>query len=335
MKKIILSLLLFCLSYAILAQDTFSIVAVDPETGEIGSAAASCVDGVPDDQFVDFLTAIIPNRGGIMSQAFICVPNPNLANAETQMANGASPSEIIDFLLANDACAAGNFNPQWRQYGIADFDSMGNPRTAGFTGSLNESYAEDRQGANYSIQGNILLDASVIDNMEANFLNTEGTLADKLMAAMQGANFPGADSRCLVDNTSSKLAYLMVYRPDDDPDDPYLRLAVPSQAPGVEPIDMLQDMYTSFLSTSEFEWAKTVKIAPNPVKDNLILSIPDNIMITNAIIVDIQGRQVFQPSVSQLNQTERSTNIQFLASGFYVLKLNTSNGQTAVKFLKH
>ena len=70
-------------------------------------------------------------------------------------------------------------------------------RTAGFTGNLADDYKEDRQGATYSIQGNILLNQSVIDNMEYNFLNTEGSLAEKLMAAMQGANFAGADSRCL------------------------------------------------------------------------------------------------------------------------------------------
>ena len=122
-----------------------------------------------------------------------------------------------------------------------------------------DDYKEDRQGATYSVQGNILLDASVIDNMEDNFNNTTGTLADKLMAAMQGANFAGADSRCLADGTSSTTAYLLVYRPDDDPSDPYLRLNVGQQPPGTEPIDILQDLYNNFLSTESFELQQQIQ----------------------------------------------------------------------------
>ena len=112
-----------------------------------------------------------------------------------------------------------------------DFDDSGNVRTAGFTGNLADDYKEDRQGTTYSIQGNILLNQSVIDNMEYNFLNTEGSLAEKLMAAMQGANFPGADSRCLDEGTSSATAFLVVYDPEDLPNQPSLALNIGSQPP--------------------------------------------------------------------------------------------------------
>ena len=110
------------------------------------------------------------------------------------MNNGLSPDEIIDWLIENDQCNALSF--YYRQYGIVDIDENGEVRTAGYTGSFADNYKEDRQGTNYSIQGNILLDQSVIDNMENNFNNTQGNLAEKLMSAMQGANFAGADSRC-------------------------------------------------------------------------------------------------------------------------------------------
>ena len=36
---------LFFINWAT-AQDTFSIIAVDPQTGEVGSAGATCVDGI-------------------------------------------------------------------------------------------------------------------------------------------------------------------------------------------------------------------------------------------------------------------------------------------------
>ncbi|MDX1463443.1 MAG: hypothetical protein R3359_10330, partial [Marinirhabdus sp.] len=56
------------------AQDTFSIIAVDPDTGEIGSAGASCVQGIGNQGIIDIITKIIPGRGGVNSQAYVCIP---------------------------------------------------------------------------------------------------------------------------------------------------------------------------------------------------------------------------------------------------------------------
>lgn len=47
------------------------------------------------------------------------------------MIEGMSPEEIIAWLVANDV----QNNPQVRQYGITDFDSLGHPRSAAFTGT--------------------------------------------------------------------------------------------------------------------------------------------------------------------------------------------------------
>ena len=201
MKKFIISIL-FLIPSILLSQDTFSIIAVDPETGEVGAAGATCLFG-ESNGLIDIISSIIPGKGGVISQAYVCVPNINMTNATTLMELGYSPAQIITWLNNNDSCNAGNY--QYRQYGIIDFDESGNVRTAGYTGNLADDYKEDRQGATYSIQGNILLNQSVIDNMEYNFLNTEGSLAEKLMAAMQGANFPGADERCLL--THDKFYY--------------------------------------------------------------------------------------------------------------------------------
>ena len=179
--------LLICCTVA--AQDTFSIIGVDPATGEVGSAGASCVTGVGSAGIIDIITDIIPGRGGVNSQAYVCIPNTNLENAIARMEEGLNPQEIIDWLLLNDSCSSQNFDPAFRQYGIADLDGGGNPRTAGWTGNMTDDYKEDRQGANFSVQGNILLDVSVINNMEANFNNTSGTLADKLMAGNARCKF--------------------------------------------------------------------------------------------------------------------------------------------------
>lgn len=333
MKSFLLLFLLIAFNIQLTAQDTFSIIAVDPDTGEIGSAGASCVTGVGASGIIDIITKIIPGRGGVNSQAWVCIPNVNLNNAIDQMENGASPSEIIDWLLNNDACSSQNFNPEFRQYGIADFDLDGNPRVAGFTGSQADDYKEDRQGATFSIQGNILLSQIVIDNMENNFNSTEGTLADKLMAAMQGANLPGADSRCLSAGTSSTTAYLLVYRPDDDPSDPYLRLNVGQQAPGIEPIDLLQDLYDSFLSDGDFTLASQIQLFPNPTTNFINITLASGIVIDTLTVYNLEGKSI-NFSLTETSPSKLVIDTEPFSAGMYFLNIETTQGKATFKFLK-
>ena len=118
-KKIYLALFAFIFSSQISAQDTFSIIAVDSLTGEVGAAGATCVDGIAAWGGIQLLNKIIPGKGGVNAQAYICLnPHINLDNAITEMEGGLSPQEIIDWLQDNDACFSQNFNPDYRQYGI-------------------------------------------------------------------------------------------------------------------------------------------------------------------------------------------------------------------------
>jgi uncharacterized Ntn-hydrolase superfamily protein len=333
MKKLYPFLILVLLSFGIKAQDTFSIIAVDPVTGDIGSIGASCVTGATG-AFDTWVTDIIPGKGGVNAQAWICLPNINLQNAMARMEEGLSPQEIIDWLLLNDACSSGNYDPEYRQYGIVDLDMNGDPRSAGWTGSLADDYKEDRQGINYSVQGNILLDQSVIDNMEDNFNNTEGTLADKLMAALQGANFPGADSRCLTNGTSSRAAWFVVYRADDEPGEPYLRLVVPTQTIGVEPIDVLQDMYDDFLAVNEFILKDLVHLYPNPVSNELVVSYDSSLDIADMEILDVNGRRILWIDPSSTAEDRLTIDVSSLQNGIYFINLISSKGSLSMKFVK-
>ena len=334
MKILYTLLFVFLVKATLTAQDTFSIIAVDPVTGDIGSAGASCVTGIGSAGIIDIITDIIPGRGGVNSQAYVCIPNTNLQNAIAQMEAGSSPSEIIDYLLLNDSCASAGFNPEYRQYGIADFDGSGNPRTAGWTGSLADNYKEDRQGSNFSIQGNILLNQTVIDNMEANFNSTSGTLADKLMAAMQGANFAGADSRCLASGTSSTTAYLLVYHADDDPNNPYLRLNVGQQASGIEPIDLLQDLYDTFLGVEENTIASKIQLFPNPATDTLSLIVDTSVSIMSYQLFYISGKKMIPNNEESFNNKTLEIHISGLNTGVYFLRVATNLGDTTLKFIK-
>jgi uncharacterized Ntn-hydrolase superfamily protein len=335
MKYLYTLLLTFFLFGTVSAQDTFSIIAVDPATGEVGSAGASCVTGVGSQGIIDIITDIIPGRGGVNSQAYVCIPNINLQNAIMRMEMGDSPTEIIDWLIANDACGSQNFDPEFRQYGIADFDGNGDPRTAGFTGNMTDDYKEDRQGANFSIQGNILLNQTVIDNMENNFNNTAGTLADKLMAALQGANFPGADQRCLAAGTSSTTAYLLVYKEDDLPGEPYLRLNVGQQPSGTEPIDILQDLYDNFLALQDNELKARLLLYPNPAKDMITIERQASLTIESFEIYNVNGKRVSETISADMNKLKSEINVSNFQSGIYFLRVMSTEGTATLKFVKN
>jgi len=236
MKRLIIFIVSLVLSFGVTGQDTFSITAIDTLTGEVGSAGASCIGAPQIPQGCKILSDVIPGKGVIHTQAYYLVQNQNYARQ--LMLAGHSPEEIIDSLVANDW----QNNPSKRQYGIVDLFE-GSVRAAAFTGANCDNYKNHLTGSHYTIQGNILLGQEILDSMEVRFLNTDGDLACKLMAALQGAKVIGADTRCINHGTSSLSAFLRVGKPDDPYNDLYLDLNVPSALSGVDPIDSLQVLF--------------------------------------------------------------------------------------------
>jgi uncharacterized Ntn-hydrolase superfamily protein len=255
-QNIFIGIAMLCLSVILQGQDTFSIVAVDSVTGEIGSAGASCVGSSSSyPHGAAILSDVIPGIGAIHTQASYLPGNQQYAH-DLMMA-GFSPQQIIDSLIANDAGG----NNKTRQYGIVDYNN-GHPRSASYTGVNCQNYKNDTNNIYYSIQGNILLGQLVIDSMQVRFLNTTGTLADRLMAALQGAKMIGADTRCAVHNSSSLSSFLRVARPDDPYDTLYcdLYMAYPQNFSGicpVDPIDSLQTLYNLWKTTTTINKIRT------------------------------------------------------------------------------
>ena len=232
MKQFIFYTILLILPTGVLCQDTFSIVAVDTITMEVGSAGASCIDGSI------IISDVLPGIGAIHTQSFW--NQSNQINARNWMNEGYTAQEIISLLINNDA----QNNPSIRQYGIITLDTTS--RSAAFTGDNCYNYKNHIIGPNYAIQGNILLGQEVLDSIEHNFLNTEGPLYVKLMAAMQGANISGADSRCLQFETSSLSSFLRLAKEDDRPDSLYIDINVNNLDYGIEPIDSLQVLFDNW-----------------------------------------------------------------------------------------
>jgi uncharacterized Ntn-hydrolase superfamily protein len=180
------------------AEATWSVVGVDPETGEVGVAVASCVDVE-----VSVVPVLVPGVGAAASQADLSQPSgKRLAEA---MSDGATAEETVERVVAADD------SPEDRQFGVVVLDDGG----AGWTGSDTFDVALDRRSTDgtVSVQGNILVSKTVVEAAIAAFNATEGDLADRLLAALVAGADEGGDLRC-GDQTATSAA-LIVARPGD------------------------------------------------------------------------------------------------------------------------
>lgn len=303
------------------AQHTFSIVAVDSVTGEIGSAGATCGDSIiwPGTPGAYIISDVLPGLGAIHSQAYWVAQNQQ--NAREQMTGGNSPEEIIAWLEENDVQSS----PGSRQYGIVSYNG-GSPLSAAYTGQFADSYKGHLIGPGYAIQGNILLGPQILDSMEARFLRQKGSLALKLMAAMQGANVVGADSRCTPEGTSSLSAFIRVAKPDDAADKLFLDINVAGTAKGIEPIDVLQDKFDKWHWTyvPEMVSEQWVAVFPNPAKDRLqVVSQRGNwasVEVFNSLGQRVAG--------SYVAGTEISFPTEKLATGLYSVHIRFPTSHT-------
>jgi uncharacterized Ntn-hydrolase superfamily protein len=332
MKKIaILSLTLtFYMVSTALAQDTFSIVAVDSTTREVGSAGASCVDlfafNLPDPSFIGDL---IPNIGAINTQSYYLASNQS--NARNRMLAGETPIQIINWLETNDA----ESNPLVRQYGIAGFNGQ-NASSAAYTGANCFDYKNHKTGNiagfYYAIQGNILSGQQIIDSMEYKFRNASGSLACRLMAALQGANQVGADSRCAGNNTSSLFAYVKVAQSNDLIDAPSFNIGVKTQdGQQIEPIDSLQVIFNvqnncSLSGISNTISDKNITVFPNPSNGFFTITLPVN--HAQIFVMDMLGQVILQ------TETNRKTEeIKIEKNGVYTLSVITNKGRFQKKII--
>jgi len=157
---------------------TFSIVARDSITGELGVAVASRFFAVG--TVVPWARAEV---GAVATQSFA---NTTFGPRGLDLLErGATPAEAVRILLRHDE------DPARRQIGVVSADGA----SATYTGEGCMKWAGGRSGRNYAVQGNILAGEAVVTEMERAFLETKGTLADRLYAALSAGDAKGGDAR--------------------------------------------------------------------------------------------------------------------------------------------
>jgi uncharacterized Ntn-hydrolase superfamily protein len=157
---------------------TFSIVARDSITGELGIAVASRFFAVGN---------VVPwAKAGVGAVATQSYANTTFGWRGLELLeSGMTPDEAMQTLLKDDD------RPDRRQVGIVSADGM----SATYSGEGCNAWAGGRSGPNYAAQGNILAGEAVVVAMEEAFLETKGTLADRLYAALLAGEENGGDSR--------------------------------------------------------------------------------------------------------------------------------------------
>ena len=202
---------------------TWSVVAVDPETGDVGMAVSSCVG-----RFADAVGALVPGKGAAATQAGFNIDNRN--RVFEAIKEGLTAEEVIARVT----------DPEWdselerRQYGVVTIHD-GFVRAAGYTTPLRQGLVPSENGAarfagvmadpsrGVSSQGNTLASHEVVQwpldayrwDDPAGF----NGLPDRLMRAIEAGSIAGGDVRCNQGNVrqTTSMAAILVARGGDEP----------------------------------------------------------------------------------------------------------------------
>lgn len=157
---------------------TFSIVARNPETGELGVAVQS--------KFVA-VGAVVPwAKAGVGAVATQSYANTTYGPRGLElMAKGVAPEEILKQLTAED--------PQRERRQVGVVDAKG--KSATFTGSACLAWAGGVAEEDLACQGNILAGEGVVAAMRKAYRESGGDFGDRLLAALQAGQDAGGDTR--------------------------------------------------------------------------------------------------------------------------------------------
>ncbi|MGH1491384.1 MAG: DUF1028 domain-containing protein [Acidimicrobiales bacterium] len=235
------------LTLATPASATWSIVAVEPETGRVGAVMASCVPagllGEPDQVLVPLV--LVPGQAAAVAQGSI---NPDApAGLRQLLLDGADPQLAIDSLLEIDDLSTA------RQYAVVVIGQrdpndgtgaeLSGQTSATYTGIDAEAERSGVIGVTAAAQGVLLADEAISESSLRAFEQAisagrsfEQALVDGLVAGSE----LGGDRRC--DEQTALFAHLAVAGPADDPQRPGVLLTVTvDEGDGQNPVPLLAD----------------------------------------------------------------------------------------------
>jgi len=217
MLKILFSI--FIIFYTRFAFATFSMVAIDKETNISCSVFATCIDEDVSltNEFIDYVVFNGNGFGIMITQGLIGNHRLDWYNTAEHIMFQDDPYYSADFIL--QYLSSFDMDPSYkdRQYLIVKKNINKHFTNAVITGSyvFDKKYSilGETNRYVYAIAGNLLTNINIIKFMEKSFLNTRGSLSDKLIQAVYEVykNKGLGDKRCLNLNVTSNLAFLRIY----------------------------------------------------------------------------------------------------------------------------
>ena len=157
---------------------TYSIVARDPATGDMGVAVQSHFFGVG-----AWVTWAEPGVGAVATQSF--VERSYGPKGLALMAGGMAPADALAQLVAED--------PQRDVRQVGYVDASG--RAAAHTGAKAIDFAGHFVGDGFTVQANLMGNDKVVPAMKDAYLKTQGDVAERMLAALDAAQAVGGDIR--------------------------------------------------------------------------------------------------------------------------------------------
>lgn len=208
MERIILFVLLIGL-YSTTALATWSISAVDRETGEIGIAGASCTFNVQG------IGEVLPGKGAVIVQAM----SSDTARAEGMklLREGKPPTDILS------AIKNVKFDFENQQYSVISLANGVQP--AVYSGISTSDFKGAIVSEDFTVQGNILAGAQVLTEAERSLKSSQrGHLSKRLVDSLLAGSKAGGDKRC--GSQTARSAFVTVYKKDDSQRWPHFHLVV-------------------------------------------------------------------------------------------------------------
>jgi uncharacterized Ntn-hydrolase superfamily protein len=157
---------------------TFSIVARDPETLALGVAVSTGIPAVG-----SMVPHVEVEVGAIATQAHTNIMYG--VEGMRLLKSGVSPQTALDAMLAKDPLR------EVRQVTIIDVQG----RTAGFTGKETDQWNGHIVLRDHAVAGNLIASGRVIESMSETFQTENGSLAHRLLKALEAGQETGGDRR--------------------------------------------------------------------------------------------------------------------------------------------
>lgn len=212
---------------------TYSLAAFDRATGQLGVVVQSCAFSVG-----SRVAWAEPGVGAMATQA-----NTNAhygPNGLRLLRDGLTPDGVIKKLTTDDD------GRKIRQVGLVDAQG----RAANYTGDNCLPWAGGLTGDGWACQGNILAGPQVVEAMARAYTTAQGSLAERLLAALEAGQEAGGDTRGM----QSAALLVVSAEASDHPEGRLIDLRVDDHHQPIEELKRLYHVWRKGYQSRHSEW---------------------------------------------------------------------------------